>query len=100
MPIIGVNTFINPKTLEASYVPEKIELARASYEEKDSQLTHLGDFKESNSSRAQDELRKLKEAALSGANVFEALMECSRYCSLHQMTQALFEAGGQYRRNL
>jgi methylmalonyl-CoA mutase len=100
LPIIGVNTFINPKTLAEDYVPEKVELARASYEEKDLQLNNLKNYQKMNAERAEIELQKLKEASLSGANIFEALMECSRYCSLHQMTKALFEAGGQYRRNL
>ena len=100
LPIIGVNTFIDSKTQAAGYTPPKIELARASYEEKQSQLDRLGDYKKSHSSKSAEELLKLKQAALGGKNVFEALMSAARYCSLFEMTQALYEVGGQYRRNL
>jgi methylmalonyl-CoA mutase len=57
-------------------------------------------FQKTNSEAAQRELQNLKEAALKGENIFAALMEAARVCSLNQMTQALFEVGGQYRRNL
>jgi methylmalonyl-CoA mutase len=100
LPIIGVNTFVDPKTLNASYVPPKIELARASYEEKNQQLNNVQAFKKNHQSTASIELIKLKEAVLSGKNIFEALLEASRVCSLYQMTEALFEVGGAYRRNL
>ena len=100
LPIIGVNTFINPKTLAADYVPPKIELARASKEEKDSQLHSVQKYQQANKDLADLELAKLKEAALSGKNIFEALMSAARHCSLYQMSQALYEVGGQYRRNL
>lgn len=100
LPIVGVNTFINPKTLAADYVPPKIELARASQEEKNYQLSHVKGFQKQNSEKAQAELKKLKDAALGGSNIFEALLSASRYCSLYQMSQALYEVGGQYRRNL
>jgi len=100
LPIIGVNTFINPKTLVADYVPPKIELARASKEEKDSQLHSVQKYQQANKDLADLELAKLKEAALSGKNIFEALMNAARHCSLYQMSQALYEVGGQYRRNL
>ena len=100
LPIVGVNQFINPKTLEEGYVPESIELARASAEEKNQQLNNLLNFQKSHQSEAEKEITKLKEAALSGSNIFEALMSAARHCSLYQMTQALFEVGGQYRRNL
>ncbi len=100
LPIVGVNQFINPKTLADDYVPEKIEMARASREEKNQQLNNLLSFQKGNKEQAESELNKLKQAALGGDNIFEALMSASRFCSLHQMTQALFEVGGQYRRNL
>ncbi len=100
LPIIGVNTFINPKTIAADYVPPKIELARASQEEKNYQLKSVTDFQKSHQSQAEIEIKNLKMAALSGANVFEALLSASRHCSLFQMSQALYEVGGQYRRNL
>lgn len=100
LPIIGVNTFINPKTLASDYVPPKIELARASTEEKNHQLHAVEKFKEIYSAQSQIEIANLKKAALSGGNIFEALMSAARVCSLYQMSQALYEVGGQYRRNL
>lgn len=100
LPIVGVNQFINPKTLVDDYVPEKIELARASQEEKNQQLNNVMAFQKNHSEEAAIQLAKLKEASLKGENIFAALMDAARVCSLHQMTQALFEVGGQYRRNL
>jgi len=100
LPIIGVNTFIDPKTLDPDYVPPKIELARATYEEKRSQLERLREFHKKHEEEAKRELENLKRVALSGGNIFEALMSAARHCSLYQMTQALYEVGGQYRRNL
>jgi len=100
LPIIGVNTFINPKTLHADYIPPKIELARASYEEKNQQLSNVSSFQKTHSSESAKELQNLQAAVLKGDNIFAALMRASRYCSLFQMTEALYEVGGQYRRNL
>ena len=100
LPIIGVNTFVDAKTLKTDYIPPKIEMARASYEEKQAQLDHLHEYQEAHKSEALKEIANLKRAALAGENVFGALMSAARVCSLYQMTQALYEAGGQYRRNL
>ncbi|MBC7371962.1 MAG: cobalamin B12-binding domain-containing protein, partial [Bdellovibrionaceae bacterium] len=100
LPIIGVNTFINPKTLASDYVPPKIELARASYEEKNQQLDNVRTFQKKQETVAEKELQNLKNTVLKGGNIFEALMKASRTCSLFQMTEALYEVGGQYRRNL
>lgn len=100
LPIIGVNTFINPKTLHADYVPPKIELARASQEEKNEQLSNVHRFQKDHQSQAEIQLKELKAVALSGGNIFAALLKASRQCSLFQMSQTLYEAGGQYRRNL
>jgi methylmalonyl-CoA mutase len=100
LPIVGVNTFINPKTLAADYVPPKIELARASYEEKNQQLANVQAFQQAHADRAKEELRMLKSTVLKGGNIFAALMRAARHCSLFQMTEALYEVGGQYRRNL
>ena len=100
LPIIGVNTFVNPKTLHADYVPAKIELARASQEEKNEQLTHVQKFQKDHRTEAEQQLKELKATALSGGNIFAALLKASRHCSLFQMSQTLYEAGGQYRRNL
>jgi methylmalonyl-CoA mutase len=100
LPIIGVNTFIDPKTLEAGYVPPKIELARASQEEKNHQLTEVRKFQQDHCQESEQALKKLQESVLHGGNIFEALMDAARVCSLYQMTKALYEVGGQYRRNL
>ncbi len=100
LPIIGVNTFVDPKTLRPDYIPPKIEMARASYDEKNHQLNNLKSFQKDHQTEAEKELELLKEAVLQGRNIFEALMKASRVCSLYQMTQALFEVGGQYRRNV
>lgn len=100
LPIIGVNTFQDPKTLAEGYVPEKIEMARASYDEKNQQLDHVQKYQRDHKDKASLELKKLQQAVLSGENIFEALMTAARHCSLYQMTTALYEVGGQYRRNI
>ncbi len=100
LPIVGVNTYIDPKTLEEGYLPPKIPLARASKEEKETQLNNLKDFQKRHAPAAAAEIENLKSVALSGGNIFAALMSASRHCSLYQMTQALYEIGGQYRRNI
>jgi methylmalonyl-CoA mutase len=100
LPIIGVNTYVDPKTLAAGYVPPKIEMARASQAEKQHQLQNCEAFKKANSKDSQQALDELKLAALQGHNIFAALMKAARHCSLGQMSEALYEVGGQYRRNL
>lgn len=100
LPIIGVNTFINPKTLAANYIPEKIEMARASHLEKSEQLTNVQNYQKAHQAEATSQLKNLKAAVLGGENIFAALLKASRHCSLFQMSEALYEAGGQYRRNL
>jgi methylmalonyl-CoA mutase len=97
LPIIGVNTFRNPKALDA---PQKIELARSTDDEKQSQLTRLEQFHQVHAAEAPQALAALQQAAIDNANVFEKLMEAVRVCSLGQITTALFEVGGQYRRNM
>ena len=100
LPIVGVNTFIDPKTTSADYVPPPIEMARSTEGEKRYQLEQLSSYQEKNKVEAKVEIKKLKAAALRGDNIFEALMVASKFCSLYQMTKALYEIGGQYRRNL
>lgn len=100
LPIIGVNTFIDPKTMAADYVPPKIELARASYEEKNQQLSNVKKFQTEQAAEGEMALKELQTAVLTGQNIFESLMKAARVCSLFQMSQALYEVGGQYRRNL
>jgi methylmalonyl-CoA mutase len=100
LPIVGVNTFIDPKTQAAGYIPPKIEMARASYDEKQDQLKRLHAYQTAHAETAAREIAALKRAALAGENIFAALMSAARVCSLAQMSQALYEVGGQYRRNL
>ena len=78
--------------------PAKVELARATEAEKQSQLDRLADFQARHAEVAPAALRRLKEAAAGGGMVFEALMEAVRHCSLGQISEAFFQAGGQYRR--
>ena len=96
LPVIGVNTFRNP---DAALVAPA-QLARATEEEKKSQLTRVRDFTERHRDEAHAALAALKEAARSGGNVFAVLMDAARVCSLQQITEAFFEVGGQYRRNI
>src|SRR4029079_7830684 len=96
-PIIGVNTFRNP---HGDPVPEHIELARSTDDEKQSQLQRLAEFHARNAKQAPAMLKRLQQAVIDNRNVFEVLMEAVRVCSLGQITNALFEVGGQYRRSM
>ena len=96
-PIIGVNTFRNP---HGDTTPETLELARSTEEEKRSQLARLQAFHERNAAQSPAMLRRLRDTVIADGNVFEALMDAVRVCSLGQITNALFEVGGQYRRNM
>jgi methylmalonyl-CoA mutase len=98
LPIIGVNTFRRPQAGDGT--PDHIELARATESEKESQLTRVRDFQDTHRSEADAALARLKETAISGENVFAVLMDAARVCSLQQVTEAFFEVGGQYRRNV
>jgi methylmalonyl-CoA mutase len=97
LPIIGVNTFLADSSAE---VPATVELARGTQEEKDSQLLRLADFQARHREEAPAALARLKETAAAGGNVFDALMDAVRTCSLGQISEAFFEVGGQYRRNV
>jgi methylmalonyl-CoA mutase len=96
-PIIGVNTFRNPKGDE---VLEKLELARSTDDEKKSQLDRLHAFHAKHAKESPAMLSRLQQAVIHNDNVFEVLMDAVRVCSLGQITNALFEVGGQYRRNM
>jgi len=95
LPVVGVNTFENPDS-EADVRPR--ELMRSSDAEKDRQIANLSVFHTRHAERAPGALRRLQETALTGGNVFDALMECVHVASLGQISEALFEVGGQYRR--
>lgn len=97
LPIIGVNTFRNPKGQE---VQASLELARSTEEEKQSQLKRLADFQARNASEAPKALARLQQAVIDDSNVFECLMDAVRVASLGQISNALFEVGGQYRRSM
>ncbi|HWI82674.1 methylmalonyl-CoA mutase family protein, partial [Ramlibacter sp.] len=97
LPIIGVNTFRNP---HGDPVPGKLELARSTDEEKRSQLQRLHAFQARHAKEAPAMLRRLQQAVIDNGNVFEVLMDAVRVCSLGQITNALFEVGGQYRRSM
>lgn len=97
LPIIGVNTFLSSKG-SPTIIPN--EVIRATKEEKEQQICHLNTFHESNKNISESMLKTLQETALQNKNIFEALMEATKYCSLGQITHAMFEVGGQYRRNM
>ena len=97
LPIIGVNTFRNP---HGEPVADKLELARSTDEEKQSQLRRLHDFHARHASESPAMLERLQRAVMDNRNVFDVLMDAVRVCSLGQITNALFEVGGQYRRNM
>jgi methylmalonyl-CoA mutase len=97
LPIIGVNTFRHPNT-EAT--PPTLALARSTDAEKQSQLQRLADFHQRHAAEAPGQLARLQQAVIDNHNVFDVLMDAVRVCSLGQITEALFEVGGQYRRNL
>jgi methylmalonyl-CoA mutase len=99
LPIIGVNTFRDPHA-DLDQLNESVELSRATEAEKQSQLKRLADFKKRHEKEAPAALERLQKVALSGENVFDELMKVVRVCSLGQITQALYDVGGQYRRGM
>jgi methylmalonyl-CoA mutase len=96
-PIIGVNTFRNP---HGNPVPQKLELIRSTEEEKQSQLKRLAEFHKRHEREFGPMLKRLQQAVIKDENVFAVLVDAVRCCSLGQITSALFEVGGQYRRNM
>jgi isobutyryl-CoA mutase len=96
-PIVGVNTFRHP---HGEAAPQHVELQRSTDEEKQSQLARLAAFHERHAAEAPAMLRRLQETVIANGNVFAVLMDAVRVCSLGQITDALFEVGGQYRRNM
>ncbi len=97
LPLIGVNTFLN-KNGSPTTTPG--EVIRSTKEEKEQQIQNLDAFKKRNESKSAEMLQRLKQAAINNKNLFEELMETVKYCSLGQITNALYEVGGQYRRNM
>ncbi len=100
LPIIGVNTFLDPATDRDDWVPETPELRRASPEEKQAQIRSVERFQATHAEASGPALRRLQEVAMAGGNTFDALMDAVRVCTLGQITHALYAVGGAYRRNL
>ena len=100
-PIVGVNTFRNPAVDKAGDpMPQKLELIRSTEEEKQGQLKRLREFHKRHAKHAPAMLERLRQAVVKNENVFAVLMDAVRVCSLGQITHALFEVGGQYRRSM
>ncbi|WP_097071658.1 fused isobutyryl-CoA mutase/GTPase IcmF [Ureibacillus xyleni] len=99
LPIVGVNTYLNPNPPSADEI-NNMEIARATKEEKELQINNLQEFQKRNEAHGLAALEKLKQTALSGGNIFAELMETVKVASLGQITRALYEVGGQYRRNM
>jgi isobutyryl-CoA mutase len=97
LPLIGVNTFLDPAGSPTVAPPEVI---RATSEEKDYAIAARDAFRERNAAAAPLALQQLKQAALDGANIFASLMEACKVCTLGQLSAALYQVGGQYRRNM
>ncbi len=97
LPIIGVNTFLSSSG-SPSIMPR--EVIRATEEEKEYQIRMLKNLHEGNKDKGEQLLRELRETAVNNENIFEKLMEVTRYCSIGQITDALYKVGGRYRRNM
>ena len=97
LPIIGVNTFLNKKG-SPTVIPG--EVIRSNTEEKEQQINNLRAFQQRNATAAEQSLRRLQEVAISNGNLFEELMETVKTTSLGEITHALYQVGGQYRRNM
>jgi methylmalonyl-CoA mutase len=98
LPLVGVNTFLDPHRADGP--PQKVDLARATSSEKESQLDRLADFHARHATEAPAALARLQRVAMDGGNVFAELMNAVRHCSLGQISDAFFTVGGQYRRNV
>ncbi len=97
LPIIGVNTYTSPTEDQQN---QKVELARSTDQEKQSQIKRLRDFQQRNADHSAIALAKIKDAAVNNRNVFKELVDAVQYCSLGEITDALFDVGGKYRRNM
>lgn len=96
-PIVGVNTFLNKKG-SPTIIPN--EVIRSTKEEKEQQIKNLEAFWHRNEKKSDEALLRLKQVAINNGNLFEELMHSVKFCSLGQITHALYEVGGQYRRNM
>ena len=99
LPIIGVNTYLNPNPPSEEDI-DNMEIARATQEEKETQIINLRNFQKTHEDKTEQALEQLQQVAVSGGNIFEELMETVKIASLGQITNALYKVGGQYRRNM
>ncbi|WP_152656896.1 fused isobutyryl-CoA mutase/GTPase IcmF [Oceanobacillus sp. CFH 90083] len=99
LPIVGVNTYLNPNPPSEEDI-DSMELARATEEEKMHQITELRRFQAENKDHVEEALQRLKQTAVTGGNIFSELLHTVRHASLGEITKALYEVGGQYRRNM
>ncbi|MEQ1567703.1 MAG: fused isobutyryl-CoA mutase/GTPase IcmF [Myxococcota bacterium] len=100
LPIIGVNTWLDPRTTAADWEPPPVELRRATPAEKDAQIASVREFQDRHRDEAPAALARLQQVAVSGGNVFAELMNTVRVATLGQISRALYAVGGEYRRNL
>ena len=100
LPIIGVNTWLDPATTKDGWEPGPIELRRASPEEKQDQIRSVREFQARHADESGPALARLQQVAMAGGNVFAELMSTVRVATLGQITKALYAVGGEYRRNL
>ena len=98
LPIVGVNTFVPKKGEEEA--PPEIQLMRSTEEEKSWQIESLRRFQENHAGDAPKALEKLRDVARSRENIFDELMDAAKHASLGQISHALYEVGGEYRRNM
>ncbi|HII28871.1 MAG TPA: methylmalonyl-CoA mutase, partial [Candidatus Thalassarchaeaceae archaeon] len=99
-PIVGVNTFTDPESESVSADDFDIEVTRSDVTEKKMVIARNEEFKSENVKKAEEGIQKLKDAARRGDNLFEVMMEIVEHCTVGQVTQALFESGGKFRRNM
>ena len=100
LPIIGVNTYLDPATTSADWEPPEVELRRSTDDEKDAQIESVRVFQQTHADEVDEALRRLQQVAVDGGNTFAELMRTVRVATLGQITRALYEVGGEYRRNL
>ncbi|MDR9488689.1 methylmalonyl-CoA mutase family protein, partial [Salibacter sp.] len=96
-PIIGVNTFLSS---EGSPTVTPGEIIRATKDEKEAQIDTVNSLKDRQKAKSEEMIKRVQESAIQNQNIFAELMEACKYCSLGEITEALFEVGGQYRRNM
>lgn len=100
LPLIGINTFLDPNTTHDNWEPPTVELRRATPSEKQDQIDRVHTFQQSHAQHTADALQELRATAMQNGNIFASLMKAVRVASLGQITQALYQVGGEYRRNV